>query len=247
MKGQEAPTSLATRREFLSLAAAAALTGLPQPATAGAWGRVGPSEKIALACIGVGAQGTRVMMDFLKMPEVEVVAVCDVNREGSDYSESKPCCWAALRCVWEPRWNGMLSGSALRASLRAAPATSKPPTRKSIHRAARLGSWRKPTGWQPRLRCHRRGSRGPLLFGVSMDSRFRGNDGIDPSTALHQHILSITLSALVGSRRSLEPPPARIAAASPRAEDVLFERPFQHLSESLAAWTSDVSSPGAGE
>jgi predicted dehydrogenase len=35
----------------------------------------------------VGAQGPRVMMDFLGMHDVQVVAVCDVNRESSDYSE----------------------------------------------------------------------------------------------------------------------------------------------------------------
>ena len=91
MKGQAENTSGATRREFLEqgLLAAAALTGLPRAAMGGdgAGGRVGASDKIALGCIGVGSQGTRVMMDFLKMPDVEVVAVCDVNRESSDYSE----------------------------------------------------------------------------------------------------------------------------------------------------------------
>ncbi len=89
MKDQDVQTSRATRREFVSLVAAAALAGLPRPAIGGggARGRVGPSGKIALGCIGVGAQGTRVMMDFLKMKDVEVVAVCDVNRESSDYSE----------------------------------------------------------------------------------------------------------------------------------------------------------------
>jgi predicted dehydrogenase len=91
MKGSETQTAKATRREFLegSLVAAAAFTILPrQEVQAGEGrGRVGPNDKIAIACIGVGAQGTRVMMDFLKMPDVQVVAVCDVNRESSDYSE----------------------------------------------------------------------------------------------------------------------------------------------------------------
>jgi len=43
---------------------------------------VPPSEKINLACIGVGDQGMRVMQEYLKMPEVHIVAVCDVNRSG---------------------------------------------------------------------------------------------------------------------------------------------------------------------
>jgi len=93
MKGRDRliHTQRTTRREFLegSVVAAAALTHMPRR-MAGAWGageRVGPNDKITIACIGVGAQGTRVMMDFMKMPDVQVVAVCDVNRESSDYSE----------------------------------------------------------------------------------------------------------------------------------------------------------------
>ena len=83
---------LLTRREFLegSAASAAALTLLPGSALADPAGPTPPGDRIKLACIGVGAQGTRVMMDFLKFPDVQVVAVCDVNRESSDYSEWGP-------------------------------------------------------------------------------------------------------------------------------------------------------------
>lgn len=82
--------SLLTRREFLagSAASAAALTLLSSQALGDA--TAPPSDTITLACIGVGAQGTRVMMDFLKMPDVRVVAVGDVNQESSDYSEWSP-------------------------------------------------------------------------------------------------------------------------------------------------------------
>ncbi|MGH9447709.1 MAG: Gfo/Idh/MocA family oxidoreductase, partial [Terriglobia bacterium] len=81
-----------TRREFLGggVASAAALTLLPRPVPAAVPGPRPPSDRITLACIGVGAQGTRVMMDFLKMPDVQVTAVCDVNRGSSDYSEWGP-------------------------------------------------------------------------------------------------------------------------------------------------------------
>lgn len=77
-----------TRRTFLSesIAGAAAFSLLPRHVLGGR-GAVGPNDKITIAFLGVGAQGTRVMMDFLKMPDVQVVAVCDVNRESSDYSE----------------------------------------------------------------------------------------------------------------------------------------------------------------
>jgi predicted dehydrogenase len=80
--------SRVSRRAFLgeSAVAAAALTILPRDVLGGR-GRVGLNDGIRIASIGVGAQGTRVMMDFLKMPDVQVVAVCDVNRESSNYSE----------------------------------------------------------------------------------------------------------------------------------------------------------------
>jgi predicted dehydrogenase len=77
-----------SRRAFLSTSSgAAALTILPRSVLAGTAERAAPSDRLTLACIGVGAQGTRVMMDFLKQPDVQIVAVCDVNRESSDYSE----------------------------------------------------------------------------------------------------------------------------------------------------------------
>lgn len=76
-----------SRRGFIGTAAgAAALTLVPRHVLGGP-GVVAPSDKIHTACIGVGAQGTRVMMDFLKQPDVQIVAVCDVNRESSDYVE----------------------------------------------------------------------------------------------------------------------------------------------------------------
>ncbi|HEV2492943.1 MAG TPA: Gfo/Idh/MocA family oxidoreductase [Terriglobia bacterium] len=80
-----------TRRNFLgglggTASAAAALTIVPRHVLGGP-GFVAPSDKLTLGCIGVGAQGTRVMTDFLKEPDVQIVAVCDVNRQSSDYSE----------------------------------------------------------------------------------------------------------------------------------------------------------------
>ena len=75
------------RRAFLGGAAsAAALTIIPRHGLGGR-GRIAPADKVTVACIGVGAQGTRVMMDFLKEPDIQVVAVCDVNAASSDYVE----------------------------------------------------------------------------------------------------------------------------------------------------------------
>lgn len=78
--------TLLSRRTFLLGGATAGLTILPRRVLGGP-GHVAPSDRITLGCIGVGAQGTRVLMGFLKQPEVQVVAVCDVNKESADYSE----------------------------------------------------------------------------------------------------------------------------------------------------------------
>jgi len=91
--------------------AAAAFSIVPRHVLGGR-GFVAPSEKLTLACIGVGAQGTRVMMDFLKQPDVRVTAVCDVNRESSDYSE-----WdknelrdKVRRLLDDPHWGSQYTG-----------------------------------------------------------------------------------------------------------------------------------------
>src|SRR5712692_462284 len=80
-----------SRRKFLGRAASAAvgLSIVPRDVLGGR-GYVPPSDRLNLACIGVGAQGTRVMMAFLKESGVQVVAVCDVNRESNDYVEWGP-------------------------------------------------------------------------------------------------------------------------------------------------------------
>ncbi len=76
-----------SRRDFVRGAvSAAAFTILPRHVLGGR-GYVAPNDKIHAACVGVGAQGTRVMMEFLNEPDVQIIAVCDVNRESSDYSE----------------------------------------------------------------------------------------------------------------------------------------------------------------
>ncbi|HEU4386852.1 MAG TPA: Gfo/Idh/MocA family oxidoreductase [Blastocatellia bacterium] len=79
-----------SRRSFIGGAATtAAFTIVPRHVLGGR-GHIAPGDKIAAACIGVGAQGTRVMMDFIKQPDVQIVAVCDVNKESSDYVEWFP-------------------------------------------------------------------------------------------------------------------------------------------------------------
>jgi len=74
-----------SRRAFLAHAAAAtAFTIVPRHVLGGP-GRVAPSEKTTLAGIGMGGQGTQNMVTFQDFEEVQVVAVCDVNRESGGY------------------------------------------------------------------------------------------------------------------------------------------------------------------
>src|SRR5258708_24591605 len=77
-----------SRRKFLAQGTTTALgfSIVPRHVLGGA-GYVPPSDKVNIAFIGVGAQGFRVMLHFLKEPDVQGVAVCDVNKSGSDYPQ----------------------------------------------------------------------------------------------------------------------------------------------------------------
>jgi predicted dehydrogenase len=77
-----------SRREFVTQSAAAAVgfSIVPRHVVGGV-GFVPPSDKVNIAFIGVGAQGMRVMLHFLHEPDVQGVAVCDVNKSGSNYPQ----------------------------------------------------------------------------------------------------------------------------------------------------------------
>lgn len=79
-----------SRRAMLGAAGAAAGAGVftivPRH-TLGGPSYVPPSDRVNLAAIGLGRQGMAVTMNFLARPEVQVVALCDVNRGSKDYVE----------------------------------------------------------------------------------------------------------------------------------------------------------------
>src|SRR5579864_8450586 len=81
------PRSL-SRRQFMlnSGAAATAFTIVPRHVLGGT-GYVAPSEKITLACIGFGTQAIREIGGILASPDVQIVAVCDVDKDSSHYLE----------------------------------------------------------------------------------------------------------------------------------------------------------------
>ncbi len=76
------------RRKFLRTAAAstAAFTILPRHVLGGT-NQVPPSEKITVALIGCGTQGLTELFGMLPLPEVQIVAVCDPNKESTNYVE----------------------------------------------------------------------------------------------------------------------------------------------------------------
>jgi len=90
MKTSDAPrhsqSSGVSRRKFIATsgAVAAAITIVPRHVLGGP-GFVPPSEKVTVAYIGCGTQGLREMPDMIKVPEVQIVAVCDPIKESHDY------------------------------------------------------------------------------------------------------------------------------------------------------------------
>src|SRR5580765_1272012 len=79
---------LATRRKFLAQSAtlAAGLTIVPRHVLGGV-GFVPPSDKVHLGFVGVGSQGLRVMLHFLREDDVQGVAVCDVNKSSANHPQ----------------------------------------------------------------------------------------------------------------------------------------------------------------
>ena len=86
-RSRSSGTSSVSRRTFLGRTAAAAIgfSIVPRRVLGGA-GYVPPSDKVNIAFIGVGAQGLRVMLHFLREPDVQGVAVCDVQQVGRELS-----------------------------------------------------------------------------------------------------------------------------------------------------------------
>ena len=83
-----------SRRDFLrrTSVAAVAASGFPCVIPSSALGRggsVAPSNRITMGCIGVGNMGVKDMKAFLHKDEVQILAVCDVNKASYGYKTSK--------------------------------------------------------------------------------------------------------------------------------------------------------------
>lgn len=95
------------RRTFLEKAAgtAAAFTILPRHVLGGPQ-FVAPSDKVTLAYIGCGTQGIRELMELLPSNDIQVVAVCDPNKDSNDYVDwSKNWLRSNIRkFIGKPSW-----------------------------------------------------------------------------------------------------------------------------------------------
>ncbi len=75
------------RRSFVvSAAATAAFTIVPRHVLGGT-GYVAPSDKVTLGHIGMGTQSFTELGGLLARPEIQIVAICDPNRNTNDYVE----------------------------------------------------------------------------------------------------------------------------------------------------------------
>jgi predicted dehydrogenase len=74
-----------SRRKFLAGLAATWPFAIVSRHVLGGEGYIPPSEKTTLAGIGTGGQGSQDMLRLQQFPEIQVVAVCDVNRESGGY------------------------------------------------------------------------------------------------------------------------------------------------------------------
>ncbi len=76
-----------TRRRFLQATTAA--IAAPYIVPASVLGARAPSNRIHVGCIGIGNQGNLILNRFLKLEDVQVVAVCDANRGSGGYKDEK--------------------------------------------------------------------------------------------------------------------------------------------------------------
>lgn len=76
-----------SRRSFLASGAAAATVAIVPAAVLGRGGETAPNSRINVGFVGVGSQGLRVMLSFLKEPDVQGVAVCDPVESAADYHQ----------------------------------------------------------------------------------------------------------------------------------------------------------------
>jgi hypothetical protein len=100
------------RRDFLAPAAAGLACAIVPRHVLGGPGYVAPSDKITLAYIGCGTQGTRELLRLIANQDVQIVAVCDPVKDGTNYVDwDKTGIRDSVRKVLEnPTWGEGVQG-----------------------------------------------------------------------------------------------------------------------------------------
>ncbi len=100
------------RRKFLESAAAPLAFSIVPRHVLGGPGYVSPNDKLTLAYIGCGTQGLREMFRLVANPEVQIVAVCDPEKDNTNYLEwTKDEIRNSIRRLLEkPAWSEGMSG-----------------------------------------------------------------------------------------------------------------------------------------
>lgn len=100
------------RRSFLTTAATAAGFTIVPRHVLGGIGYIAPSDKINVACIGTGTQGTRVLLELLKIEDLQIVSVADPVKDDNRYQN-----WgenelrnSIRRAIDEPLWDDKVKG-----------------------------------------------------------------------------------------------------------------------------------------
>jgi len=105
------------RRKFIQMTATGALAFSIVPRhVLGGPGFIAPSDKVTLAYVGCGTQGFREMLPLLAVPSVQIVAVCDPNRDAVGYRDwSKSGLMNEIRTAigkadWQPGGDNTIPG-----------------------------------------------------------------------------------------------------------------------------------------
>src|SRR5260370_10146418 len=101
-----------SRRKFVGQGAATAMAFSIVPRhVLGGPGFVPPSDKVNMAFIGVGSQGLRVMLHFLKEPDVQGVAGCGPNKSSADHPQwgTHEFCKSGRKLLWVDTGGGWSS------------------------------------------------------------------------------------------------------------------------------------------
>jgi hypothetical protein len=117
MKNKNKKKSTINRRKFIGGMASAALafTIVPRHVLGGN-NVIAPSDKLTLAYIGAGTQGLREMVGMLTADKVQIVAVCDPNKEAVGYRDwGKTYLLDQIRKVlnkptWSPGGDNLIPG-----------------------------------------------------------------------------------------------------------------------------------------